>query len=267
MINETTQATQATQTPFKRATEATKEMAVAGQGAKNISAMLPKGAQWDDGFTAPANEDYLPFLEFIFPIMQTPNSPWYKGKEYTLGFKQGQEFISLPKGTILTVVDRRNSARVKEIKADGNTKNVYSYAAIERGGVTYDKTNGDYLNAVAEGTADEGYSMVLVALMPLAKGETEADRRQILLDLSAYKTLTSYLYTPLAGALLTNRRGVRIDIEDHTPNLVKSAAGFYYPSGKNFKAWEEVQLSDEQVLAIVTLLQEKQNTYLNWLNK
>ena len=227
-------------------------------------ALVPSADQMNDGFEAPRSGNYLPFLEMVFPIMQTPESPEYDGHEWKLGFKNGTTFEPLPAGTILTVVDKRNS--VKQVdKIDGQTKNSYAYAGIERKGTAFNKSAGEYneLAKAAQNTPNifKGFSMVVVALFP--------DGRTALVDFSAYKTMEGYMYGALAPAMLTGKppMGVEISIEKHQDNLTKSKNGFYYPDSKKFKQWKHVPLTTEQLARAVEAVGNNSEQYANWLNR
>ena len=204
-------------------------------------ALVPSAEQMDDGFEAPRSGNYLPFLEMVFPIMQTPDAPEYDGMEWKLGFKNGTTFEPLPAGTILTVVDKRNSVK-KVDNVDGQTKNSYAYAGIERKGTAFDKSAADYneMAKAAQNTPNifKGFSMVIVALFP--------DGRTALVDFSAYKT---------------------IQIEKHKDNLTKSKNGFYYPDSKKFKQWKHVPLTTEQLARAVEAIGNNSEQYSNWLNR
>ena len=226
--------------------------------------LVPTAEQMDSGFEAPRGGCYLPFLEMVFPIMVTPDSPEYDGQEWRLGFKNGTTFEPLPAGTILTVVDKRNSVKHVE-KIDGQTKNSYAYAGIERKGQQFCKSAGEYneMAKAAQSAMDifKGFSMVVVALFP--------DGRTALLDFSAYKTMEGYMYPALSPAMLCGKppMGVEISIDKHKDNLTKSKNGFYYPDSKKFKQWKHVALTGEQLTKAVECIGNGSELYLNWLNR
>lgn len=230
----------------------------------NIMSMIPAATDIDDGFKAPSSGNYLPFLEMVFPIMVNPDNPCYKGHDYKIGFKNGDKFCPLPAGTVLTLIDKRNSVRIKSKGDDNQIKNSYGYAAIERNGQKYDKSAAIYNEMAPKDRTDAnvnaGYSTVVVALLP--------DGTATVLDFSAYATMTGYMYPALSPALLTSKIGLRIDIEDHTPNLVKSkSSGFFYPDAKKFKQWQHVQLTKEQLTKAVEAINLNAEAYMNWLNR
>ena len=232
---------------------------------ESAMALIPDASTLDDGFKAPSTNQFLPHLEMVFPIMVTPEHPEYKGHDYKIGFKNGTTFNPLPAGTVLTVVDKRNSVRIKNKQADGSTKNEYGYAAIDRKGKQF-ATSAALYNEMApkakgDPNIDDGYSMVVIALLP--GGSTAV------LDFAAYKTMTGYMYAALSPAMFVQHPpiGLRIDIEDHTPNLKKSASGFFYPDAKKFKQWAHVQLTPEQVKKAVEAISLNSEHYMNWLNR
>lgn len=227
-------------------------------------ALVPSAEQMDDGFEAPRSGNYLPFLEMVFPIMITPDAPEYDGMDWRLGFKNGPKFEALPAGSILTVVDKRNS--VKQVdKIDGVTKNTYAYAGIERKGQQFNKSAGEY-NEMAKAAQSaqnifKGFSMVVVALFP--------DGKTALLDFSAYKTMEGYMYPALSPAMLCGKppMGVEIQIDKHKDNLTKSKNGFFYPDSKKFKQWKHIALSAEQLTRAVECIGNNSEQYSNWLNR
>ena len=227
--------------------------------------LIPDASTLDDGFKAPSTSAFLPFLEMVFPIMITPDNPCYKGHDYKIGFKNGDKFVPLPAGTVLSVVDKRNSVRIKHKQADGTTKNQYGYAGIERKGKKFETTAAIYNEfapkAKAEPNIDDGYSMVVIAFMP--------DGSTVVADLAAYKTMTGYMYAALSPAMFVQQPpiGLRIDLEDHTPNLKKSASGFFYPDAKKFRQWAHVQLTPEQIKKGVEAISLNSEHYMNWLNR
>lgn len=229
----------------------------------NPTSLIPTATDMDEGFKAPSSGNYLPFLEMVFPVMVTPETPFLKGKEYTLGFKDGAGFQSLPEGTVLTVVDKRNSVRVKSTDADGKVKNTYGYQAIERKGNRYEKSTAFYnVNAPKDRTdpsINAGYSMVIIALLP--------DGRSTVLDFSAYKTMTGYMYPALSPANLPTKIGLKLEIGCHDVNLKKSATGMFYPDAKKFKQWSHVQLNSEQLTRAVEAINIASEGYMNWLER
>ena len=227
-------------------------------------ALIPSAEQMDDGFEAPRSGSFLPLLEMVFPVMQTPEKPEYDGMEWKIGFKNGTTFEPLPAGTILTVVDKRNSVKHAE-EIDGQSKNSYAYAGIERKGTAFNKSAGEYNEMAKAAQTDpntfKGYSMVVVALFP--------DGRTALVDFSAYKTMEGYMYPALSPAMLTGKppMGVQIDIEKHKDNLTKSKKGYFYPDSKKFKQWKHVALNADQLAKAVEAVSIHSEQYLNWLNR
>lgn len=242
--------------------ETTTALATAPAAGGSLS-LLPTKDEMNDGFKAPSVGQFLPFMEMVFPIMITPKFPEYKGHEYKIGFKEGGKFLPLPAGTIVSVIDKRNSVRVKNKKEDGSVENEYGYAAIDRKGHKFERSAAFYNEMSAKAKTadniDDGYSMVVLIFMP--------DGRTALADFAAYKTMTSYLYPALSAANLLDKIGLRIDIEDHTPNLKESKNGFFYPDSKKFKQWEHVQLSAEQLTKGIETLKLNEEAYQNWFTR
>ena len=242
--------------------EATTALTTAPASAMSL---IPDASTLDDGFKAPSTNQFLPHLEMVFPIMVTPDAPSYKGHDYKIGFKNGDKFVPLPAGTVLTVVDKRNAVRIKHKQPDGSTKNEYGYAAIDRKGKQF-ATSAALYNEMApkakgDPNIDDGYSMVVIALLP--------DGSTTVVDFAAFKTMTSYMYAALSPAMFVQQPpiGLRIDIEDHTPNLKKSTSGFFYPDAKKFKQWAHVQLTPDQVKKAVEAISLNSEHYMNWLNR
>lgn len=246
----------------------TKELAVAAPAVSTPMALVPtSSAAMDAGFKAPEANQYLPNLIFIYPIMITPETPQFKGKEWQLVFKNGNTVETLPKGTVLTLIDKRNSARVKTLDENKNTKNNYYYDEVERGDELnlqkFSASTAGYNEAVkreaSDPMVDTGYSMVLVAMFP--------DGRTVTLEFGCYKILPGYFYPSLGNAFLINGMGVRIDIDTHDVNLKKSQAGKFYPDVKKFKQYEQLQLTQEQVLRAAQAANASGEQYLKWLSR
>lgn len=226
--------------------------------------LMPTADGMNEGFEAPKTSTYFPFMEMVFPIMVNPDKPHYKGHEFHMGFVNGTEFTRFPAGTVFTLVDKRNSVKKVE-KVNGETKNEYAYAGITRKTQVFDKSAGLYnelaLRAQSSDNIHKGFTMVVIALFP--------DGKTAVVDFSAYKTMEGYLYPALSVAMLTSKPsiGLRIDIEDHTPNLTKSKAGFFYPDSKKFKQWSHVQLTAEQLSKAIEAFSNMDKEYENWLKR
>lgn len=231
--------------------------------AVNPMDLVPTAESMSEGFKEPSSGQFLPFIEMVFPIMITPEHPYYKGQDYKIGIKDGSGFTPLPAGTILTVVDKRNSARLKAKQPDGSTKPEYAYAEIERKGQKFNASAARYNELAGQARSNpdinDGYSMVTVVMLP--------DGRTLVGDLACYKTMTSYMYKPMAAANLAARLGVQIDLEDHSVNLKKSAGGFFYPDSKKFNQWKHIQLTPEQLTKAVEAINNVAESYMNWLNR
>lgn len=228
--------------------------------------MVPSVEQIADEFTPPGDSKYLPFLEMVFPIMQTPDKPQYKGKEWTIGFQEGNQFNALPAGTILTVLDKRNIMK-REGKDDaGIPKNEYAAAEVSRGNPpqTYNKTAARYnellLQEAAATNIFKGFSLITVCLFP--------DGRTVVADCATFKTFAGYIYPTLGAVALQSKTGLKINIESHEANCTKAkTSGFFYPDKKKFTQWEHVQLTPEQLTKAVEAVNLAGEAYLTWLNK
>jgi len=244
----------------------TKDLAVVTE-AVSVMAMLPTAESVEDGFKEPTGNLYLPNLQFIYPIMVTPETPEWKGREWHLVFKNGVATEVLPKGTIITLLDKRNSARVKSKDDKGVSKNDYFYDQVVRGPAnalqTFNATTAGYNDAVkreaGDDNVDTGYSFVLVALFP--------DNREVVLEFGAYKILPGYFYPCMGKTMLASGMGVRIDVEDHTCNLKKSKAERFYPDVAKFKQYEHIQLSKEQLTRAVAAVNASAAQYEQWLKR
>lgn len=221
--------------------------------------LLPTAAEMDEGFIEPSNRgEYLPLVEMVFPIMQTPEKPFYANKNYKIGFKHGAEFETLPAGVIITTIDKRNVIRQKTDEG-----NVYSYAEIVRGenscGSSHEAFKALLPKANTQGI-DLGVSAVVAMIFP--------DGKVVIGNFSAWRTMHGYIMPLLCATKIQSKAGLRIDIEDHTPNLVKSkASGHYYPDHKKFKQYSQVVLTDAQLSAIRDAVNASAAAYGEWLKK
>ena len=232
---------------------------------------LPTAAQQEENVVLPSSGNFFPFLEMVFPIMQ-PGQPIYKGKEWRIGFKNGNEFEVLPAGAILTVIDMRNVIK-QTTGAKGDRKNEYAYQSIVRNGKLFDKSKLRYdellpLAQSRESAVDDNGNEVETHLgMSMVTGIVFPDGKMAIADFAVFKTMNGYITPNLSPAKFQNATGLQINIEDHEENLVKSKFGFMYPSVKKFKQYEHVQLSKEQVMGIYETLTEVSDSYENWLNQ
>jgi len=240
--------------------EKSKEVAL--KTNENALGLIPNAEEMDEEFVAPSTGEWLPLAEMVFPIMITPEKPEYKGMEYRIGFKDGGGFTPFPEGTILSLVDKRNSVREK-VETDEGKRNKYYYAPITRKGQKFDKSAAGFNDRVGKGKGeaniDEGYSAVIVAIFP--------DGKTVVTDFSVFRTMTSYIYPVISPALLMNKVGVELQIEDHSCNLKKSKTGHFYPDAKKFKQFAHVQLSKTQLSQAVEALNNSAEAYSNWLNR
>lgn len=238
-------------------------LTVAPQSAMSL---IPSAEQMGDGFVAPQDSKFLPFLEMVFPVMQTPDKPQYKGKEWTIGFQDGNSFQALPAGTILTVLDKRNVIK-REYKDDaGQSKNEYAAAELQRGTPpqTYNRTTARYNELVLQEAASsnifKGFSLITVVLLP--------DGRTVVCDCATFKTFAGYIYPALGSVALQSKTGLKINIESHEANCTKAkTSGHFYPDKKKFTQWEHVQLTPEQLTKAVEAVNLAGEAYLTWLNK
>lgn len=225
------------------------------------AALLPTTPEaMDNGIIAPSTSKFLPFMEMVFPVMATPAKPWYRGKDYRVGFLNGNIFEAFPEGTLLTVFDKRNAARKG---AHDDPDKVYAYSAVERAGQIFGATHETFQDLLAESKTNKsvlvGYSFVVGALYPGGKA--------VILDFSAFKTIAPYFYGPLSPALFAKKTALKINIEDHSVNLTEAKSGNFYPDSKKFRQWEEVALTAPQMNSLMEAFKASEEGYMTWLNK
>ena len=239
---------------------------VAAPEVSSAMALIPSVEQMDDGFVPPTDSKFFPFFEMVFPVMITPENPHYKGKEWTMGFQEGNTFHSFPAGTILTVFDKRNTIK-REYKDENNkSKNEYAAASISRGTPpqVFDASVARYnelkMQAAASSNIFEGFSLLTVALLP--------DGKTVVGDFAVFKTMSGYIYPTLGATALVNKTGLLLKTESHEANTTKSkASGYFYPDKKKFVQWEHVALTPEQLTKAVEAVNLAGEAYLTWLKK
>ena len=232
------------------------------QGNNTLS-LIPSEKQIEGSVTIKPSTDFLPNMEFIFPIMITPDKPWYKDTAYHFGFNAGGKFHKIVEGTVLILVNTRNAAIFTPEGKDFNNRE-FAYAPVTIGNKTYGSTAEEFEEFLAKAQSKEvgydwGHSSAVVALFP--------DGKAAMMDFTSVKTPDSYLYNILLPALLVTKTGLRIDITDHTPNLVKSKSGYFYPKASKFQQWEHIQLSEEQMKAALSAIELSRGGYEKWLNQ
>ena len=229
----------------------------------NILSLIPNEKQIEGSITLKPSADFLPNMEFVFPIMITPDKPWYKDTAYHFGFNTGGSFQKIVEGTVLVLVNTRDAAVHTPEGKDFNNRE-FAYAPVTIGNKTYGSTEEEFKEFLAKAQNKEvgydwGHSSAVVALFP--------DGKAAMMDFTSVKTPDSYLYNILLPALLVTKTGLRIDITDHTPNLVKSKSGYFYPKASKFQQWEHIQLSEEQMKAALSAIELSRGGYEKWLNQ
>jgi len=229
----------------------------------NILSLIPNEKQIEGSITLKPSTDFLPNMEFIFPIQITPDKPWLKDTAYHFGFNAGGSFQKIVEGTVLVLVNTRDAAVHTPEGKDFNNRE-FAYAPVTIGNKTYGSTAEKFKEFLAKAQNKEvgydwGHSSAVVALFP--------DGKAAMLDFTSVKTPDSYLYNILLPALLVTKTGLRIDITDHTPNLVKSKSGYFYPKASKFQQWEHIQLSEEQMKAALSAIELSRGGYEKWLNQ
>ena len=232
------------------------------QGNNTLS-LIPSEKQIEESVTIKPNSEFLPNMEFIFPIQITPDKPWLKDTAYHFGFNTGGSFQKIVAGTVLVLINTRDAAVHTPEGKDFNNRE-FAYAPVTIGNKTYGSTAEKFKEFLAKAQNKEvgydwGHSSAVVALFP--------DGKAAMLDFTSVKTPDSYLYNILLPALLVTKTGLRIDITDHTPNLVKSKSGYFYPKASKFQQWEHIQLSEEQMKAALSAIELSRGGYEKWLNQ
>jgi len=232
------------------------------QGNDTLS-LIPSEKQIEESVTIKPSTDFLPNMEFIFPIQITPDKPWLKDTAYHFGFNAGGRFQKIVEGTVLVLINTRDAAVHTPEGKDFNNRE-FAYAPVTIGNKTYGSTAEKFKEFLAKAQSKEvgydwGHSSAVVALFP--------DGKAAMLDFTSVKTPDSYLYNILLPALLVTKTGLRIDITDHTPNLVKSKSGYFYPKASKFQRWEHIQLSEEQMKAALSAIELSRSGYEKWLDQ
>jgi hypothetical protein len=232
------------------------------QGNNTLS-LIPSEKQIEESVTIKPSTDFLPNMDFIFPIQITPDKPWLKNTAYHFGFNAGGSFQKIVEGTVLVLINTRDAAVHTPEGKDFNNRE-FAYAPVTIGNKTYGSTAEKFKEFLAKAQSKEvgydwGHSSAVVVLFP--------DGKAAMLDFTSVKTPDSYLYNILFPALLVTKTGLRIDITDHTPDLVKSKAGYFYPKASKFQQWEHIQLSEEQMKAALSAIELSRGGYEKWLNQ
>ena len=228
---------------------------------------LPASEEAMEASMIPTNSGaFLPYIEMVFPIIQ---DDVYDGHSWEIGFKTGSEFVPITKGTILSVLDVRKVIKRTYKDENDQTKNEYAYESITRGvdknAATFDKTAPRYKELLSEAESRDnrfvilGNSVVCMVMFP--------DGKTTVADLAVFKTVHGYMMPIVAPAKFIKKAGVRIDIQNHKPNLIKAkASGHLYPSIKKFSQWEHVILEDDQCQRGIEAINNASEAYKNWLD-
>lgn len=209
--------------------------------------------------TPPEEQPWPVQMKYVYPVQTELIQAGAKG--HHLAFVSGghEDPIvekALDKPFLITTLQARNLAKFRDgdkvVRAYPNGASDAKYKEyLKRKGETYTTKEGKQ-----EECLQTGYAYV--------NGLILEDGSAVLAIFETTKTLGPYFYKALATDAFIGddkspaKHGIRMNIVDHTPNLTKSAKGYWYPDKKKLKQYEQIELGKEQLELIFAAYKAKQ---------
>lgn len=200
-------------------------------------------------------EDLLPQLKIVYPI-EVDGDKFKPADAYQAGLFDGKQFVKLAAPYTLTVIAAREGSRKLVVDAEGKKSYERAFKAIGE----YNASDPVFQQHLLDAQAEKGYVYVLACI----RGNDVA-----LCELPAFKLMKDYWGRPLFQALAQNRLGLRVDITDHSANLVtaKNDATKKYLGPQKFRQHAVVELTDDQMKAVGNALTGAKAKFDAWLKR
>jgi|SRR3972149_429018 len=198
---------------------------------------------------------YLPRFSIFYPIQNSSGEgkPWhaYLGS----GIEEENQFLSIP--YFLTMLGVRNAVRTKKaeemgyVRSFADPKSVQGKARLEE----IQKSE----------TKEVGYVVLLAVLIPETTTQEEA---VCIATCELYKTHTAYWSDCFASSELRDRKLAKINLANHSKNLVKSKSGMKYLSKFEPVAdWEVKEIEKKELEAVLGAIQASKEKIESFINE
>ncbi len=203
-------------------------------------------------------EDYFPRVKLLWAI-EAQNDPerYEMAHVGKLLIQSGAANELLPADSIVTLVASRNAIR----KGTKSETGEYEYqVAYQQMGNIPNQTGTAYTSNIGDPEWKQGVLMLVGIIKP--------DGSMALAEWPVFKADVAYFYGKLQPMQLTAKLGLRLKECNHMKNLKVNRAGTgSYLDAKKWTAYEQVQLTAEQVQGIAKLVAANESTFTAWLKK
>ena len=199
-------------------------------------------------------DDLLPQLKVPYPIEMGET---FKGEHiYRAVLFDGKSVAKIPVPYVLTCIAARAASRKLITKPDGKKEYERGFKALGQNNAS----DALYQAHCADPTAEQGNSYVLAVI---------CDKSVSIVELPAFKLLKDYWGTPLYQALAQNQLGLRVDLDDHSVNVVPSKRdpSRKYLDPKKFRQHQIVDLTPDQIKLVADELNAQKAKFDAWLKR
>ncbi len=208
---------------------------------------------------APApTEEYFPRIKLLWAIDAQNKPDQYEMSDVgKLLIQSGNACEVLPADSIITLVAARNALR----KGNKNDDGEFEYSMVYQQMGNIENATG---KAYVQNQGDPEWKTGVLMLVGIIK----PDGSMALAEWPAYKAETSYFYSRVQPMQLTQKMGLKLKECNHMKNLKQNKAGTgSYLDAKKWTAYEQVQLTPEQVQGVAKLVAANEQTFTAWLKK
>ena len=207
---------------------------------------------------AAPTDEYFPRVKLLWAI-EAQNDPerYEMAHVGKLLIQNGAANELLPADSIVTLVASRNAIRKSTKTEDGEFEYQVAYQQMSS---IPNQTGATYTQNLGNPEWKQGVLMLVGIIRP--------DGSMALAEWPAFKADVAYFYGKLQPMQLTAKLGLRLKDCNHMKNLKANKAGTgSYLDAKKWTAYEQVQLSAEQVQGIAKLVAANESTFTAWLKK
>ena len=204
----------------------------------------------------PTSSNLFPQVKIPYPVEL--GDKFSADMLYKAGLFDGTKFDKLTAPYILTVVACRDASRKLTIKEEGGKKEKAYERAYKAMGPGFDKSAALFTQHATDPAADKGVSYIVAVI--------DAAGKVAIAELPAFKVLKDYWGRPLYQARVANGLGLKVKIDDHTPNLTQSKkdATVRYLAPNKFTQHEVVELTPDQLQCVATVLDSAKDKFKSW---